>query len=294
MVHRGLRPASGSLCAVRGGLAAIVSVLALSGCGFYVQELVEPEDLLNEPRLRYETLDLSPNLLAERMRSIDEHYAEPRTPAKVEYSLETCLASVSRQNEFGALWRASRACAWLAENHPSKSEQRRYAKLGAKFGREAVIKVANRVETFYYLGLCEKALIARNGLHSSGLLEDAEHNLKIAIALDRSFDHCGSDRALGELLLETVPYPLLNATSETGQAGVRAALEHLEKAVETCPDYGENHLVYARGLMDARKYGAARLELDRVMALAPPPDRSNEHLDWLEQANELLVDLQGK
>ena len=45
------------------------------------------------------------------MKSIDEHYVEPRTPAKVEYSLETALASISRANDFGALWRAARACA---------------------------------------------------------------------------------------------------------------------------------------------------------------------------------------
>ena len=274
--------------------STIAAAVSLTGCGMTLSDFMEPEDLANERRLRYEETDLSTALLAERMKSIDESFEEPRTPAKVAYSLETCRASISRGNDFGALWRGSRACAWLAKHHPSSFARSDYARLGTKMGREAILRGAQRAETFYYLALCLRARMEQGEFFSDGRFEETESRLKMAKALDPTLDNCGPDRHLGELLLSVVPYPLVNATSQSGSSGVAAALEHLRAARDNCARVGENHLAYARGLAKARRFVEARQEIDQVLASKAPRDYSADHQRWLEEANELLVDLQGK
>jgi tetratricopeptide (TPR) repeat protein len=274
---------------VLGGLVAAI----LAGCG--LGTLVEPERALStRPQTHYETTNLAPRLLEERIQEIDASFTEPRTPAKVALSLETSLASISPINGYAALWRATRACAWLAENHTDPRQRGEYAEQGYGLGASAVEKVSNRVESFYYLARCQMALAEYSRMSRRRSLNEAENNLKIALALDPSFDSCGPDRSLGELLTIAHEDSLATVRSQDGRRGVRGAVEHLEKATNDCPDYGANRLAYAQALLVAKEYDHARAELEAVLASSTPVDRSGEHDRWLGEANELLIDLVGK
>jgi hypothetical protein len=289
----------GAVCgggASTAGRIAVWSAVLLSGCGVTMEDVVNPEETLRPKRyFPHEEVNLSPARLEERMAEIDKSFAEPRTPAKVEYSYETSRLSISPENNFGALWRGARACAWLAVNHPERNERKKFADEGVAMGRAAVRRTSNRAEPFYYLSLCLLARLEIGEHPESGDVEEAEVNLKIAQVLDESLDHCGPDRALAELLVRTEDRPLLGVTSaRTGLHGVQGAIEHLKAAIQKCGDYGENHLALARAHIALKEHDLARVELDEVMASSSPADRSAEHDRWLREASDLLGDLQGK
>jgi tetratricopeptide (TPR) repeat protein len=259
----------------------------LAGCG--VEQAVDPEILLDPHGFSYESADLTPSRLEERMKDIDKAFEEPRSPGSVLLSFEKSRNSISHVNSYAALWRGTRACAWLAMNEPEHSRRKKFALEGISMGNAAARKVSNRAESYYYLALCQQALQDLRGIgFSEGLLQEIEKNLNLAIALDESLDHCGPHRQLGNLQAQVDRYPLL------GIGGLDEALEHLKKSTEVCPEYGENHLAYAQLLIQAHQYDLARAQLEKVMDSRIPKDRSAEHEGWLTQATELLSNLQGK
>lgn len=276
------------------GAAAVIQVGAvagfLSGCGVgqNVGEALNPEPALDPYALSHERHGLTPARLEERMKEIDLNFEEPRTPARVFLSYEISQASISQANNYEALWRGARACAWLGANEPEPARREKFARDGVRMGLEAVRKLSNRVEPYYYLALSQMALLDLSGMFSRQPLNEIDKNLKVAIAIDETFDHCGPHRALGRILLRAEPYPLLAI------GGLGEAEAHLRKAVGACSEYGENHLTYALVLIEAEKYDLARAELEQVMSSKVPRDRSSEHDAWLNQANELLVKIQGK
>lgn len=268
-------------------LLAGASLAGLAGCG--IQDAVDPEPILDPHLLTYERANLTASRLEGRMNEIDKAFEEPRSPGSVLLSYEKSQSSISQVNNYDALWRGTRACAWLAMNEPERSRREKFAQEGIKMGTTAAQKLSNRVESYYYLALCQEALVDLRGITlSAGLLTEIEKNLSLAIALDEAFDHCGPHRQLANLQVRVERFPLF------GIGGIDDALEHLKKSTEVCPEYGENHLAYAQALAHAEKYDLARTELEEVMSSRIPKDRSSEHEGWLTKANELLIDLQGK
>ena len=73
------------------------ALAVLAGCEYSP----EIEDIV-EKRFVYSEQNLTPAALAERTRKIDEDYAEPRTPTKVQLSYELSLDSISRVNSYEA------------------------------------------------------------------------------------------------------------------------------------------------------------------------------------------------
>jgi hypothetical protein len=258
-----------------------------AGCGGIDAFHTEMEDIVEPSRLKYEVTNLSPAALEDRMREIDETFAEPRTPAKVKLSHETSMQSISGVNGYAALWRGARACAWLAMNGSDRGERKRFAEAGIAMGEEAMKKASTLVESYYYLALSLGAYADLKGTPTRETVRDMRDNIKWALSLDPKFDHCGPHRFMGLLMVKSAGYPLYAVgTPEEG-------LKHLETAVKECPDYAENHLVYAEALKEEGQDDLAREELEKVLVSARPKDRSAEHDRWLERANELLQDLQG-
>ena len=142
-------------------VAIVVSwlmVLAFAGCK-EVDGLVKLEDMLERNQLQYESARLSAASLAKRMKEVDDAYAEPRTWAKVNLSLETSLLSISPEGGYAALWRGARACAWLSLNAATRSDEEKYAFLGIAWGREAVKRDSTLAASYYYLALNEGRLL---------------------------------------------------------------------------------------------------------------------------------------
>jgi hypothetical protein len=275
-------------------LAAFLAGLTLGGCGGL--DLLAPnmEDIVEANRLHFEETDLAPSVLEGRMKEIDEAYAEPRTSAKVAYSYETCVTSISRVNNYAALWRGARACAWLAENSPDRSKRDEYAMKGIAMGKEAVKRISairqasSRPEPDYYFALCIASWADLHRPPSSETLRRMKDHMSMALAFDEKYDYAGPHRFMGQLMVKTDPYPTYAVGS------LKEGLEHLKKATLLYPDYGENHLAYAEALKGDGQNDLARAELERVIASVKPQDRSTEHDAWLTRANEMLQDLQGK
>jgi tetratricopeptide (TPR) repeat protein len=248
------------------------------------------DDLADPERLHYEAQDLTPQALEDRMREIDQYYAEPRSFGKVLASYETSIKSISRQNGYEALWRGARACAWIAESNESRGRRKDYAVQGMKMAKAAMLKteLQGRPEPFYYYAVCLGSYCGNTREASRDTLTKMRDNMKIAKAIDPKFDYCGANRFLGQLYIQTDSYPLLSmGTAEQGIA-------LLKEAVEQCPEFGENHLLYAKALAEDGQTELARAEIEKVMASPRLQDHSAEHDAWLEQATTLLTDLQGK
>jgi hypothetical protein len=278
----------------RGIAAAFLTTLGLAlgtalgtGCGGIDAFHTDMEDIVEPSRLKYENTNLSASALEERMKEIDASFAEPRTPAKVKLSHETSMQSISKVNGYAALWRGARACAWLARNDSDRSERKRFAEAGMSMGKEAVKRSSTLVESYYYYALSLGAFAELKGTPTRDTVREMRDTVVMALALDPKYDHCGPHRFLGLLMVKSADFPLYAVG--TTQEG----LKHLETATTECSDYAENNLVYAEALKLEGQYAQAREELEKVIVSARPKDRSAEHDAWLEQANELLQDLQG-
>lgn len=273
----------------------VVGALAFAagGCrGFDPDDLdlVDMDQVADPHNFKYNTQDLTPQALEERMKEADLYFVEPRSFGKVLASYETCLKSISERNGYAALWRGARACAWIAINDDSKSRRIEYATKGIKIGREATRRSGSDVtpEAHYYYALSLGALAESSGDPSRGFLEHMRDEMKIALSLDEKIDYCGPHRFLGDLYVKSSDYPLYSMGS------TEEGLRHLKRAAELCPDYGENHLAYATALASEGEVEPARVELEKVMASPKLKDRSAEHDAWLTKATALMADLQGK
>ena len=272
-----------------GRLGVSVSCLvfvALAGCR-YVDGLVELEDMLEKNQLKYEVAELSESGHKKRMKEIDDAYAEPRTPARVNLSLETSLHSISPHNRYAALAHGARACVWFAQNANTRHERERYALLGIAWGKEAKKRDSIAAESHYYLGLNRGELLKLRGFSVSKLARDMLGNLRMAQELDPGLDHCGPARALGELMVKIKAYPAhAIGTYERG-------VELLEEAVRGCPTYGKNYLLLAEAKIASEEFDKARALLNEMVDLPDPPDHAVDHQAWLVRAGELLSDLPG-
>jgi len=266
---------------------ALMAAAAAGGCGGIDAFAPEMDDIVRPSQLKYEETDLTPTALADRMREVDDAYAEPRSPAKVSLSLETSVHSISNVNGYAALWRGARACAWLARNLHDRSQRETFALKGISMGREAAHRASTNVESFYYLGLCLGAFAELKGTPPRDIVREMRDMMQMAMALDAKFDYCGPHRFLGLLMVESDAYPLY----AVGNAEL--GLKHLETAAKVCPDYGENHLVYAQALEKEGHGELARAEAEKVLQSARPKDLTAEHDRWLEEANDILQGLQG-
>ncbi|HVR76045.1 MAG TPA: hypothetical protein VMT52_17065 [Planctomycetota bacterium] len=265
----------------------LLLILAAAGCrGIDVLAPQIPE-IVGDP-FHYEVKNLSAAQLEEGMKAIDLNFQEPRYFGKVNHSYADCLQYISKENDYAALWRGARACAWIAmdESLP-RSQRKEFASNGIKIGRESVLKTSAQAESHYYLALCMGAFSDISGTATREWVRSIAYHSKMALELDEKLDNCGPHRVLGQLMVETDEYPTYAVgTLEQG-------LIYLKKATVLCPDYGENHLVYAKALKLDDQLDLARAELEKVVTSPKPRDRSAEHQAWLEDANRLLTDIQG-
>jgi tetratricopeptide (TPR) repeat protein len=267
-----------------GSLSVIctVAVVALSACS--TERIHHPyPDTPSDVRIT----PLGEVMLESRIAEIDAAYAEPRVDYKVAHSFGAAADSISPKNDYAALWRAVRACAWLGLNHPIPSQRWEYAKKGVGFGLVATQRISSHVETHYYMGLCYKALAEARDLPTADHLKKMQYYFGVAAALDGGFDHCAPLRELGSLYEMTA-----HDEWKGSRVGDRQmAVDLLERACDGCPEFGANQLALARALRLVGQYDRARLALDRVLRTSIPDDYSVEHRDWLHAAQSLREEI---
>lgn len=268
------------------GLASSLMFLMMAGCSS-ADGLIALEDVMEGNQLKYEQARLSTAALEKRIKEIDEAYAEPRTSARVNLSLETSLLSIAPENGYAALWRGARACAWLARDAATRSEREEYAFMGIAFGKEAVKRSSTVAESYYYLALNEGILLDVRDYTLQKFARDMKGNLLMAESLDPGMDHCGPDRALGRLTVKAGKFPAY------GIGDYGSGIRLLEEARERCPTFGANHLELAEALIHVGNFERARAVLNEMVDLPHPPDHSADHQRWLARASDLLNDLPG-
>lgn len=264
---------------------AFITLIGVNaGCG--TVPLVTMHDVWDPNAYKPVVQDFGATKLERNMQEIDAQYAETRTPAKVELSLETAELSMSGNNDFAALWRGSRACAWLARNHSDLAERELYAAKGIAMGRKAVQFQSTHVEPYYYtalnLGAYAEIKHEQGFVPSKRLLENAKYMAEMAVAIDPAYDFAGPHRFLGKLIAEA------SGTLTHSIGSWEEGLDHLRKAVEIAPDFGQNHLFLAEAYNEDGDYELARAELERLYRSPSPPDYTVEARSWLDDAALLL------
>ncbi|MCZ6794122.1 MAG: tetratricopeptide repeat protein [Planctomycetota bacterium] len=268
-------------------LLAVSIVAVLEGC--VGLDTVDYEHFTSPSEFTLDNKNLSPAQLAKNTQEIELYYREPRTPKKVEASLELAELSISSGNGYASLWRGARACYWLSRNVPDLAQRQRFAHKGAAMGRSAIKYSSERVEPYYYTALniasfCE---ITRDKgfVPATSVLRRLLEHAKMAVALDEQFDHAGPQRFLGKFITGTSGYLMYQFGSFDD------GLEHLRRAVELSPEFAQNQLFLAEALKDDGDYEGARAAIDRLFRSKIPRDHTVEHERWLREAVQLSAKL---
>jgi tetratricopeptide (TPR) repeat protein len=222
----------------------------------------------------------------------DKLWLDRARPGSAEKALETLRDAMKlAPHNVQALWRAARACSWLAEragDGKNKPLQARLADEGIGYAQRAKFVDSDRKEGYYYLALSyamRADATPSNGLALVPLIVKA---LKTADEpIGGGIDYSGPDRVLGQIYLNAPPWP-------TSIGDVEEAVEKLENACDQNPEFPENHLALAEAYIKARKYRDARKHLERVLKAEPAPDWAPELPRLKERATKLLQKLPQK
>ena len=211
----------------------------------------------------------------------DALFAEPRSVERVSRSVKSCEAALAKGSDADLLWRAARGAAWLARHGPEK-ERRAQAERGMEFSRDAARAAPAKPEGYFYYGMT-LGLLSRID-RTSRYIDRIERIGKKLIEVDKKYAYGGGDRLVGLIYLNTYSYPFVGAGS------LKEAEEHLRRACDLSPDYGYNQLSHAKALLEQDKKAEARRALEKVIASKPPPGESEDHVQWVTEAKQLLRD----
>lgn len=226
------------------------------------------------------------------VKTADQLWLERATPGNAEKSLDTLRDALKlAPYNVQALWRAARACAWLAERVGDTKDKPGQAKLadeGISYAQRATFVDPDRKEGHYYLAL--SYAMHADAVPSQGLAlvpKMIKALKKADEPVGGGLDYSGPDRVLGQIYLNAPPWP-------TSVGDVEEAIDKLENACDQHSEYPENHLALAEAYIKARKYRDARKRLERVLKAEPAPDWAAELPRLKERAQKLLEKLPQK
>jgi tetratricopeptide (TPR) repeat protein len=154
-------------------------------------------------------------------------------------------------------WQFSRAAFDWAELATNDTQRAEIAEQGIAAGRKAVALQSNLAAVHYYLALNLGQLARTKLLGALRLVEEMEDRFKRSIELDAKFEYAGAHRSLGLLYRDAPGWP-----TSIGSRG--KAREHLQKAVELCPEYPGNRLALMESLI---KWGEKKTAQTQVVAV---------------------------
>ena len=221
----------------------------------------------------------------------DKVWASRGDPANVEKALGLLHESLNvAPHNTQALWRAARACYWLAEragHAKDEKKQLEQAEQGITYAKHAIFVDTQSAEGNYYLALNYAMRADASKATGLSLVKPMLEALKRTDELDDELDYGGARRVMGQIYMSAPPWP-------TSVGDVEEAIEQLEDVIEDFPNYPENHLVLAEAYIKTRKYGDARKQLNIVLTAQPAPDWAVELPEWQEHARELAKKLPQK
>ncbi len=194
------------------------------------------------------------------------------------------------------LWKAARACGWLAGYAAEKDECIAYAKTGVMYAQTVLKLKADSTEGLFYLAVLSGRLSEKDSSYGLDAVKVIDQNCRKIIESGRDVEHGGAHRVLGTLLSDPrLPGPPGNIGS------LRNGKKQLDLAVEKAPDWPENHLYLAK----AEFRWASPEERDKPEVAQQARERLNKYLlgpdakapvgyefeftQWQQIARELLA-----
>jgi len=138
-------------------------------------------------------------------------------------------------NSVEAAWEFGRATFDLADLSTNDTQRAALAHEGIDACRHGVRLDPESAGAHYYLGLNYGQLAQTKLLGAIKLVDSMEESWKKTIQLDPKFDYAGGHRTLGVLYRDAPGWP-------TSIGSRSKARQHLQKAVELCPEYPGNRL----------------------------------------------------
>jgi tetratricopeptide (TPR) repeat protein len=155
--------------------------------------------------------------------------------ARVQQIYSQALKQFKASNDFETAWQMSRACFEWAEFATKDPERARLAQEGIDAARRAIQLRPKAGSGHHYLAMNLGQLARTRKLSALKLVDEMEASFVKATELEPKLDHASPHRSLGLLYREAPGWPI-SVGNKT------KARQHLQKAVELCPEFPENHL----------------------------------------------------
>lgn len=134
-----------------------------------------------------------------------------------------------------AAWRFARACFERGEMSTNNTEKVAYGKEGIAAARKAIELNPQNASAHYFLGMNLGQVARVKRMSALGLVDEMEVEFLKASELDEKVDFAGPARCVGVLYRDAPGWPI--------SIGSRSkAMKYLERAMEVCPEYPENHI----------------------------------------------------
>jgi hypothetical protein len=180
--------------------------------------------------------------------------------------------------DYDALWRAARACAWVAEEVTDKKTRDQFAYHGVQYAKAATALEPRRVEGHYYLGINTGLSATTKTISAYTMVPQIRDEAKAAQKADAGFDHAGPLRLLGGVYSKAPGWPASIGDNDEG-------LKYLSQAVKAAPDYPENHLLYGDALArEDDKLNEAAHEYKQVLDAPEVPEYKHRLERWKRDA----------
>lgn len=195
------------------------------------------------------------------------------------YAKELPQAQAARPHDLAEL---ARLCFILGEW--GAADQQRYFDKGRDFAKLLIQERPREVAGHYWLALNLGGLAEMNG--DLSMIPEIVKQMKIAVALDASYNQAGPHRVLGRVYYEAPSWPL-------SVGDLQKSVQHLRQAVKLAPTNSTNHLFLAETLLDLGQTVQACQQLHEALT-------ATQHANWpaaLEtdraKAKKLLQQCQG-
>jgi tetratricopeptide (TPR) repeat protein len=179
--------------------------------------------------------------------------------------------------DYDALWRAARACAWLADEFTDKKTRDQFAYHGVQYADAAKKLQPGKVEGHYYFGINTGLSATTKTISAYNMVPRVRDAAKAAVKLDEKFDHAGPLRLLGSVFAKAPPWPASIGDLEEG-------LKYLAHAAKIAPDFPQNHLLYGDALAADEKVQEAAREYKLVLDAPSQPEYAHRLERWKKEA----------
>lgn len=216
-------------------------------------------------------------------QTADALYADRENLASARRAADIWTADSQREpGAYDPAWKLARVCYWLG-SHAPEPERRGYIEKGIAAAQRAARLAPTRPEGHFWSAATMGALAENFGLRAGmKYRKPIREELETVLRINPSYMEGSADRALGRYYFK-VP-ALLGGSSRLAELHLRASL-----------DYNQNSTIsryfLAELLLDQKRTGEARTELQRVVDAPLSADWAPEDREYKQKARALLARL---